>query len=196
MNPRNPEHNATQTDLDSVEAKAALFRQWQMPVYRYLRGMLGNHADADDAAQEVWLQVMRFLHQLERQEAFAGWLFRIAHRKALDVLRKRARERSWMQSWDASETQGPQPIAEAWMDIDALERAFFIAVERLPVRQKQVFLLRYFEGLAYEEIAQITGVGLSSLKTSHHLAVAKVQRMLRSWADPHHPSFFSPHPDR
>lgn len=196
MNPRNSEQKTLRIDPDSVEDMAALFRQWQMPVYRYLRGMLGNHADADDAAQDVWLQVMRSIHQLEHREAFAGWLFRIAHRKALDVLRKRTRERSRMQSWDASETQGPQPIAEAWMDIDALERTFFLAVERLPVRQKQVFLLRYFEGLAYEEIAQITGVGVGSLKTSHHLAVNKLRGMLRAWADPHHPSFFSPNPDR
>jgi RNA polymerase sigma factor (sigma-70 family) len=196
MNPRNPEQKTLRIDPDSVEDMAALFRQWQMPVYRYLRGMLGNHADADDAAQDVWLQVMRSIHQLEHREAFAGWLFRIAHRKALDVLRKRTRERSRMQSWDASETQGPQPIAEAWMDIDALERTFFLALERLPVRQKQVFLLRYFEGLAYEEIAQITGVGVGSLKTSHHLAVNKLRGMLRAWADPHHPSFFSPNPDR
>lgn len=152
-----------------------LFHEWQMPIYRYLRGMLGNHADADDAAQETWLQILRAISQLDQPEALIGWMFRIAHRKALDALARRSRSRDCSRPLEDID----HPAAPAWVDIDQGEQVFYAAVQALPARQRQVFLLRYFEQLPYESIAQITGVGVNSLKTSHHWAVRKLSHQLQ-----------------
>ena len=169
------EHLQSPDDGIRNAAFRVLFQKWQMPIYRYLRGMLGNHADADDAAQESWLQILRAIRQLDQPQALTGWMFQIAHRKALDALTRRSRDRARSRPLEDMD----HPAAPALVDFDQGEQVFFEAVRALPARQRQVFLLRYFEQLPYESIAQITGVGVNSLKTSHHWAVRKLSHQLR-----------------
>lgn len=186
------EHLQSPDDEIRNAAFRVLFQKWQMPIYRYLRGMLGNHADADDAAQESWLQILRAIGQLDQPEALTGWMFRIAHRKALDALARRSRTHARSRALDEID----HPAAPAWVDLDQGEQVFFAAVQALPARQRQVFLLRYFEQLPYESIAQITGVGVNSLKTSHHWAIRKLSHHLRQGIplNPLAPSL--PHPPK
>jgi len=158
------------------QAFRALIAEYQRPVYQHVRRMLGNHADADDAVQETFIQVHRSVSGFRGEAPLRAWIFAIAGRKALDLLaRRRVRERSFDEAFEQASTA---LAADPYFDGDAAARALHAAVLALPERQRQVFVLRYFEALPYAEIAAATGVTEGALKASYHHAAEKVRRFV------------------
>lgn len=147
---------------------------WHRPIYACVRRMLGNHEDAADATQETLIQVFKSAGQFEGRSAFSTWVYAIATNKAHDALKKRQRHRSLNLEeafLEASEALQSDP----WFDGDEAMRRLHAAIEVLPARQNQVFVLRYFESLSYAEISEILGTSEGSLKASFHHAAAKIK---------------------
>ncbi|MGA1374051.1 MAG: RNA polymerase sigma factor [Flavobacteriales bacterium] len=164
----------------SSAARERAFRQliaeFQLPVYRPVRRLLGNHADADDATQETFIQVHRSIGSFRREAPFQAWILTIAGRKALDLIaRRRTREMSLDMAFEQAERA---LVADPLFHGDAAERALHAAVLALPERQRQVFVLRYFDEVPYAEIATTTGVTEGALKASYHHAAEKVRRFV------------------
>jgi len=159
-----------------------LISEYQRPVYQHVRRMLGNHADADDATQETFIQVHRSIGTFRGEAPLRAWIFAIAGRKALDAIaRRRTPERSFEAAFEeASSALATDPL----FDGDAAARALHAAVLALPDRQRQVFVMRYFEALPYADIAATTGVTEGALKASYHHAVEKVKRFVLSFSAP------------
>lgn len=167
----------------SPERREQAFRrflaEWQRPVYRFVRRMLLWHEDADDVTQETLIQVARSVDGFRGESAFGTWLFQVANRKALDHLAAAKRRRAL----SLSRTPGMADhlaalAADPHFDGDEAERRLHAGLACLPPRQKQVFILRYFEGLPYAEIAAITRLSEGSLKASYHHAAHKLKEFL------------------
>jgi len=151
------------------QAFAELVTRYQSAVYNLAYRMLGDAAEAEDAAQEVFLRMYRRLATYDAEHRFSTWVLSIASHYCIDLLR---RKRPWLvpleniQNWMRSLSRGPEAIALAHEQQDAV-RAL---LARLPEHYRLVLLLRYWHDLGYEEIAQVVDLPVSTIKARLHRA--------------------------
>lgn len=143
---------------------------------RYAVHMLGNREDAEEALQDAFLRAYRALPRYQERERFAAWLFRLLiNRCRTAAVRRRRRERMFIVSEVAVMSAAARPETDdmAWRE------ELFRALDTLPAEQREAFLLKHVEDLSYEEIAEITGVGISALKMRVKRACARLRELLR-----------------
>ncbi len=169
---------------------AELMRRYQSHVDRILYHLAPDWQDRADLAQEVWIRVYRNVKRLNEPMKFRGWLSRIATNLFYDELRKRKRT-SHPVSLDA-----PRRIDDGEVDWDIISdypspddtlatcefyEKLRWAIAALPEAFRTTIILREIEGLAYEEIAQMTGVSLGTVKSRIARARAKLQSVLENY---------------
>ena len=140
-----------------------LYRRYNPRVGYYLRRMIQTE-DAADAQQEVWLTVLRRLPRLRAADAFSVWLYRIARSKALDRIADR-RAFQWLETTETEAAAAPEP---PFMAADAA--AVHVGIARLPPPQREVVLLRFMEDLSYEQIADVVGCTIGTVRSRLHHA--------------------------
>ena len=140
-----------------VDAYGLIVARYQERFFRFARRMLGSHEDAEEAVQDAFLRAYRALGRYEDRERFASWFYRILVNRCRSILARRF-------PMEPLET-APPARAEAPVDAAFVERDQAAWLLRaLPSDQREVFLLRYVEDMSYEEMADITGLGVSALK--------------------------------
>jgi RNA polymerase sigma-70 factor (ECF subfamily) len=142
-------------------------------VVRLARRILGPGPDAEDVAQEVFLEAFQ-LRQREEVAHWAGLLRMMTTRRALDRLRRRRKTEPLDALELASTDSSPHEAAVA----GELAARLREAVGQLPEGQAAVFSLRYFDELSYEQIAETLGIGPSAVGMALHKARAKLQALL------------------
>ena len=153
--------------------------KWQKPIYSHLLQLLGNHEDAADASQETFIQVLKSIDGFEERSKFSTWLYTIAHRKGIESLRKKSRLLRKVSADDTALANATSAASDVHcLDAEKIMALLDRAVSELPTRQRQVFLLHYFEGQTFNEIATITGVTIGALKASYHHARKKIEKAL------------------
>lgn len=164
--------------------KEALFAGWMKEytprVYAVARRMAGNHHDADDIVQNVFVKVWRNMEQFRNESKPATWIYRISVNESLNYLNRKKRF-SWLRfsDFNAAGTTGAAEVAdEQKVDYSQLEALFEKAIQTLPEKQKAVFVLRFYEDKSYEEMEQIFGTSVGALKASYHHAVKKIEKFI------------------
>jgi RNA polymerase sigma-70 factor (ECF subfamily) len=154
------------------DALTATISRYQHRLYRYLLRLVREPAMADDLFQQTWLRVMEKIGRYDAGRNFESWLFSVAHNLAIDAWRGKRGE-SLLDAGDADD-DGAAPIARLRSgDPDALERlldfergAMLAAcMHELPAIHREVLTLRFEEDMKLEEIAQVAGVPLSTVKS-------------------------------
>ncbi|MDJ0662539.1 MAG: sigma-70 family RNA polymerase sigma factor [Crocosphaera sp.] len=173
-------------------AFAELLNRYQSHVDRILYHLAPDWQDRADLAQEVWIRVYRNIKRLNDPVKFKGWLSRIATNLFYDELRKRKRV-SHPISLDA-----PRRVDDGEIEWDIVSdypspddnlatREFYdrlkVAIADLPEAFRTTIVLREIEGLAYEEIAEMTGVSLGTVKSRIARARGKLQTVLQKYID-------------
>jgi RNA polymerase sigma-70 factor, ECF subfamily len=159
-------------DLDAL---SSLLARYQNRLYRYLLRMVRQPAEAEDLFQQTWLRVAEKIHSYDQRRNFEAWLFTLARNLAIDHLR-RVRPESLDEpvggegSGASSETAAARLVSRETPALDrvlARERSSRLAdaMEMLPVIQREVLTLRFEEEMKLEEIAEILGAPLSTVKT-------------------------------
>lgn len=177
----------TAAQRGDVESFNALVRLYEGRVYNLCYRLLGDADSAADATQDAFLSAYRHLHAF-RGGSFRSWLLRIATNVCYDALR--ARQRRPVVSLDASgETVGDEPTSLQIADTSetpdefALRRELARAIEtglaQLPVDQRLVVVLCDLQGLTYEEIAEVTGANLGTIKSRLSRGRARLRDLLR-----------------
>jgi RNA polymerase sigma factor (sigma-70 family) len=181
VSPENPDTELIRQFLDGNEhAFNILVRRHQDFVYNITRKLTGNHDDAMEAAQRVFVKVYDRLGSFDFRSAFTTWLYRVATNEALNLLRAH-RIRRWFSFDEVGElpsdkVNDPYTLMEWSESTELIERA----LQKLPARQRAVFVLRMMEGLSYEEISEILETGIGGLKASFHHAIKKMNKELAS----------------
>jgi RNA polymerase sigma-70 factor (ECF subfamily) len=164
-----------------------LIRPCERPIYFLLLSLLGNEAEAEDAAQETVLKVYRNLHLFRGESQFRTWVLSIARNEGLGRLRKLASRRE--DSLDAEiEEQGGDytpAILTSWREVptEALERKELSdllrkAIEELPENYRNIILLRDIEEMDVRETAAVLGISEGAVKVRLHRGRARLQRIL------------------
>lgn len=141
------------------DAFSILYARYYERVFSYLRMLLNNTHDAEDGAQQVFMQVLEGLHRYERREVpFRAWLFRCVRNYALYHLRQTGRiepvDPAELEALlDESESSEEPASVVGWI----ADRDLALFVERLPLPQRQVLALRYVLDLSHAQVAAILG---------------------------------------
>ncbi len=159
-----------------LEAFDVLVRRHQAPVYRLALRMLGSEADAEDAAQEAFVQAWRSLERFRGDSAFATWMYRIVTNRCLNALAAR-RPVEGLTDRYPEPAGDPAEVAER----RARLRAVADGVLTLPPEQRAALVLREFQGLSYEEVAQVLGVSLAAVKGRIHRARLRLIEVIAGW---------------
>jgi RNA polymerase sigma-70 factor (ECF subfamily) len=172
-------------------ALGTLCERYHRPLYGYLHRMLGDAAEAEDVFQETFLRVVKHLPRFEEGRRVKPWVYTIASNLVKNVYRSRHyREKT---SIDQESATG-EPLSRSLAalgnaPIDAAadrERAVAVreAIDRLTPTSRDALVLFYFQGLAYEEIAQALEVPLGTVKSRIHNALSKLAGLLRPVESP------------
>jgi RNA polymerase sigma-70 factor (ECF subfamily) len=162
-----------------LDAFEELVRRYQLPVYRVALRMLGDRADAEDAAQDAFLQAWQALPGFAGRSRFSTWLYRIVTNRCLNV-RRAARRTEPLPGGFEGEAPGSRPdrIVEAAGELEALAEA----IASLSPQQRAPFVLRTFEGCSYEEIAGVLGISVAAVRGRLHRARLELLEAMRPWA--------------
>ena len=143
-------------------------------LFWHVRRMVNSHEDADDLLQDIFLKIWTALPSFRGEAQLYTWVWRIATNETLNHLRKeRVRAALRMQSVDAEMERRIE--ADPYFNGTAALRELAKALVRLPEKQRQVFVMRWWDELSYEEISAITGTSVGALKASYHIAQEKVK---------------------
>ena len=159
-----------------------IVRENSEKLYWHVRRMVNSHEDADDLLQEIFLKVWTALPSFRGEAQLGTWVWRIATNETLNFLR-REKVRATLRLSSIDTEMERRVMADPFFDGTAAEREFAKAVARLPEKQRQVFIMRWWDELPYEEISEITGTSVGALKASYHLAREKVEGALNLKAD-------------
>lgn|SRR5574341_809735 len=144
-----------------VEAYAGLVTRYQGRLARYAVHLLGNLPDAEDAVQETLVRAYRGLERCAAPDRFGAWVFQILVNRCRTIGGQRSRRERIV-------TPNEAALADADVvhpaDRQALGEAIRWALDRLSPEQREAFLLKHVEDLSYEEMAEMTGEGVSALK--------------------------------
>lgn len=151
-----------------------LLKQCQLPLYTYAAELLRDEAAALDVVQETFAAAVRHIGSLRDDRKFTSWLFGIAHQKCVQHGRRRRRDEALFVE-PGDEGSGELPEAEGIDPRLALLRrehadAVFALVGQLPEAQRSALLLHVLEDFSLEDIAEITGVPLGTVKSRLHHA--------------------------
>jgi RNA polymerase sigma factor (sigma-70 family) len=156
-----------------------LLHHYQYPIYRHVSAMLKHQADTEDVVQMVFTKAWKGLAFFREESKISTWLYRIATNECITFLKKKNRYRT--EEIQENHFFDNQVVNEAFeLTSDELWKKFEEAMDELPARQKQVFSLRYFDELPYEEISKITGITLGALKASYHHAMEKIKNKIKN----------------
>ena len=146
-----------------------LVRRYQRPITSYVYRMLGDHESALDVTQEVFIKVYNSLNKYSSDYKFSTWLYRIAHNAAIDHMRRNSINAMSIEAENPDgtyqiqiESRRPSPEQDherrEWRhEIDAV-------VKCLPPAYRDLILLRHSRDLSYDEIAEVTGLPLGTVK--------------------------------
>ncbi|MEB3356083.1 MAG: sigma-70 family RNA polymerase sigma factor [Synechococcales bacterium] len=173
-------------------AFAELLRRYQSHLEKVLYHLAPDWSDRSDLTQEVWIRVYRNLKRLQEPAKFRSWLTRIATNLFYDELRKRKRVSNPLsldapRQADDGEMDWEIASADPGPAQDLLTREFYDqlreAIADLPEVFRTTIVLREIEGMAYEEIADITGVSLGTVKSRIARARQRLQSQLQRYID-------------
>ena len=164
-----------------------LVDRYQHLVINTCYNLIGNRQDAEDVAQEVFFQVYKSARKFRREAKFSTWLYRIAVNRSLNFIRDNKRFR-WLESLSSlleGENQRVSDVPASNSDrpdiaLEKKERDAAVqrAIDSLPAKQRAAFVLHKYEGLSYQEIAEILERSLSSVESLIHRAKSNLQREL------------------
>src|SRR5579872_6207934 len=148
----------------------SLFLKYQDYVYNIVYGIVGKVEEAHDITQEVFVQVYRSLPSFRRGSRFATWLYRIAVNRAVDAARA---SRSWRwlpldETLRATPDPADNPVqaSEKQAERDAVQRVLM----QVALQHRDILVLRYYQDLSIEEIAEVLGCTVSAAKVRLHRA--------------------------
>ena len=160
-------------------AFARIVDRWQIRLINFFYRSTGNRADAEDLAQETFIELNRVAARYQAQGSFSAFIFTLARRRLIDGYRKKNRRP--LEYVDPGE-YFLQSQPEATNQIREIEEAFHCALSTLPENQRNAILLLQQQGLSYDEIAQALDASVSAIKTWIHRARTHLRHELKDFA--------------
>jgi RNA polymerase sigma-70 factor (ECF subfamily) len=167
------------TRTGDLSAFAELSRRYRDRYMRFAVRMVGNHDDAEDALQSAFIRAYRAIDRCRDPARVGAWLYHIVANecRSLAIRRTRRERRVVRDELALRTTAAAEPVEQ-----DLLEDVEY-ALAQLDVEQREAFVMKHVEQLSYEEMAEITGDGISALKMRVKRACARLRDLLEESND-------------
>jgi len=166
-----------------------LVEQHSLALFRVAFRMTRSESDAEEVVQETFLRAYQQRESFEARSNVGTWLYRIAVNGCIDLLRKRKRHDAHLEPLDSDEVSAPvltlassSPAADRLVYSAQLSQRVANVLERLSSVERAAFVLRHYEELSTEGIAQSLGLSNSAAKQAVFRAVQKMRKALEPWA--------------
>ena len=176
-----------------TESFNQLVKRWERPIFALAYRTLGREEDARDVTQETFLRAFRALGGFKGDAKFSSWLYRIALNLCRDWMRKERRAPvvavpEGVEVDELAADQGPTETVEDLAARAELGREVAKAMEFLPAEQRQAIILKEYHGLTFQEIADLQGCPLSTVKTRVYQGLSTLRKQLAEQMAPRHES--------
>ncbi len=151
-----------------------LLNVYQERLYYHVRRYVHNHEDTNDILQNTCIKVWNAIDNFRGESGLYTWLYRIAGNEAITFLNKNKKRNEV----DIEQTTANYRSAADTIDGDEMTLKLERAIATLPDKQKQVFIMRYYDEMPYEKMAEISETSVGALKASYHHAVKKIEEIL------------------
>jgi len=164
----------TQVGAGRVEMLAILFERHHVRLFNFFLRLTADRPLSEDLTQEVFLRILKYRQSYRGESKFSTWMYQIARNLHIDQLRSRRPETPMDDLYEECPSQQPCPAekAETGQDADLLARA----LERLPLRKREILLLSRFQNLKYAEIASLLACSVESVKVQVHRSLKDLRR--------------------
>jgi len=179
------EELVARTVAGDAESFNQLIKRWERPIYALAYRTIGRDEDARDVCQETFLRAFRALPGFKGQAKFSSWLYRITLNLCRDWIRRQRRTPivSAPEGVDVVELASEQGPVESIEDLVArkqLSRTVGEAMRFLPEEQRTAIILKEYHGLTFQEIADLQGCPLSTVKTRLYQGLSVLRRRLEA----------------
>jgi len=169
-------------DADSFNQ---LIKRWERPIYALAYRVIGRDEDARDVCQETFLRAFRALPGFKGQAKFSSWLYRITLNLCRDWMRRQKRTPvvaapEGVDIIELAAEQGPVESIEELVSRRQLSEAVAEAMQHLPAEQRTAIILKEYHGLTFQEIADLQGCPLSTVKTRLYQGLSVLRRELEA----------------
>ena len=155
-----------------------LARKYQEKIYWHARRMVGDHDDANEIVQEVLTVMYNKLTTFNFSSAVYTWIYRITATRSLNLLKRRKFTRIFSFSSSASiDNKSYDNIIEDIESKDIFDKMEKLLM-KLPAKQREVFVMRNYDDLSYDEISEITGKTVGALKANYYHALGKIKEQM------------------
>ena len=161
------------------EAFECIVKEYSEQLYWQIRRLVYTHDDTNDILQNTFIKAWTNIDYFRGDAKMSTWLYRIALNECLTFLNKQ-NATSQLSIDDIDSEMLNKLESDTYFDGDSTQKAFLRAIHQLPEKQRMVFNLKYFKEMKYEEIAEIMGNSIGSLKASYHHAVKKIEAFLKN----------------
>lgn len=156
-----------------------LATRYKEKIYWHARRMTGNHLDADEILQEVLLVLYNKLKTFEFKSSVYTWIYTITRTRSINYI-KRNKIKSFFNLNDfkniEDENNNLVLNLEQKQKLDLIEKA----LQKLPIKQREVFIMRNYDDMTYEQISQITGTSTGALKANYFHALNKIKELVKN----------------
>lgn len=180
----------------------SLVRRYQNRIFNAAFRILGNAEEAEDVVQDTCIKIHQGIGSLNKSSSFASWIFRIAHNSCLDILRNQQRKRVALnplpfdpqamgsggggeEGFDGiqmvTQAADPCPNPEERLSMNEEEELISAKLNMLPENQRTVLVLHDIEGFSYQEIAEIVGTSIGTVRSRLHYGRMKMKELLEPY---------------
>jgi RNA polymerase sigma-70 factor (ECF subfamily) len=164
-----------------------LVEKYQLPVINTCLGIVHNRQDAEDIAQDVFVEIFRSIQSFRADSKLSTWIYRIAVNKSINRVRRQKRQK-WLSPLEELITgkhgteiiTDPTSLPSSELENRQRQHKLHIAMDTLPENQRIAFTLNKYEELSYHEISEVMNLSLSSVESLIHRAKVNLQKKLWS----------------
>jgi len=169
-----------------VKAFEMLMEKYQKKVFNIALRLLGNHDDASEVTQEVFVKIFKSMGSFKGESQISTWIYRIATNACLDELRKR--KNKWVMSLDEEyhrengdyiiQVEDNKPTPDVIVEQKTLKAALNNAIDKLPEKYKLIIVLRDIQGFSYEQISDIVKTPVGTVKSRINRARLQLKEII------------------
>lgn len=165
--------------MSDVILREQIYLDYKDRVYGYIMAKIANPHDAEDLLSCIFLKIYQKLDQYDSTKAsLSTWIYTITHNQVCNYYRSKARQGRMADTEEVAElSDGSEPIIEMLIKEEELE-ALAIALERLPERERDVIILRYYHGYSPTEVAVLMKISYSNAKFLQHRAISMLKKIM------------------
>lgn len=172
--------NFTQGNIE--KATTVFVRKYQNFVFATAFRYLSSYEDAEDITQEVFIKALKHIKNFRGESSLKTWLYKITVNLSINALRKK-KLKSFFRLGDENNnfenTLIDSSDPESIFNSNEFEQRFNQILNTLPEKQRETFVLRFYENMSYEEMSKILGTSIGGLKANYHQAVKKLGIILK-----------------